>query len=54
MSPGEVIGLLPENSLGRSIWEFYRLRNFAFPGEGTIDETASFLLMHDTCHVLGG
>jgi hypothetical protein len=48
------LGLLPENSLGRSIWEFYRLRNFAFPGEGTIDETASFLLVHDTCHVLGG
>lgn len=42
----------PEGTLGRSLFEFYKARNFKFPGEkGGAPEA---LLPHDLSHVLGG
>ena len=41
---------LPEGTLGRRIWEFYRARGFAFPG--TPGSAPPALAQHDWIHVL--
>ncbi len=50
----ERLGLLPEGTLGRSIWQFYRTRGFTFPGEGHMNMNEDFILIHDVSHILGG
>lgn len=46
------IGLLPEGTLGRELWRFYREREFAFAGEpGGVPEA---LVHHDITHILTG
>jgi hypothetical protein len=50
-APYQKLGLLPEGTLGRSIWEFYRRREFPFPGEpGCLPE--DLVMVHDLSHVL--
>ncbi|MEN0065913.1 MAG: hypothetical protein AAGA48_27480 [Myxococcota bacterium] len=46
----EQLGTLPEGSLGRAVWRFYRSRGFAFPGEP--ESVAPTLAQHDFIHVL--
>jgi len=41
---------LPEGTLGRSIWAFYRARGFAFPGQP--GSAPPLLAQHDFVHVL--
>ena len=41
---------LPKGTLGRGIWEFYRARNFAFPG--LPGSAPPLLAQHDWVHVL--
>jgi hypothetical protein len=43
---------LPAGTLGRGIWEFYRARNFAFPG--LPGSAPPLLAQHDWVHVLAG
>jgi len=44
------LGDLPEGTLGRGVWEFYRARGFSFPGSpGSAPVT---LAQHDWMHVL--
>lgn len=50
----ERLGLLPEGTLGRSIWQFYRTRGFTFPGEGHINMNEDFILIHDISHIIAG
>lgn len=50
----ERLGLLPEGTLGRAIWQFYRTRGFTFPGEGHMNMNEDFILVHDVSHILGG
>jgi ubiquinone biosynthesis protein Coq4 len=50
----ERLGLLPEGTLGRSIFEFYRTRGFTFPGEGHHGINEDFILIHDISHIIGG
>lgn len=46
------IGLLPEGTLGRELWRYYRERQFAFAGEqGGVPEA---LVHHDITHILAG
>lgn len=46
------IGLLPEGSLGRELWRYYRERQFALAGEpGGVPEA---LVHHDITHILAG
>lgn len=46
------LGLLPQGSFGRALWEHFTTRQFAFPGErGGIPERMVF---HDLGHVLSG
>lgn len=46
------IGLLPEGTLGRELWRYYRERQFAFAGElGGVPEA---LVHHDITHILTG
>lgn len=46
------IGLLPEGTLGRELWRYYRERQFAFAGEhGGVPEA---LVQHDITHILTG
>lgn len=46
------IGLLPEGTLGRELWRYYRERQFAFAGEhGGVPEA---LVQHDITHILAG
>jgi hypothetical protein len=40
----------PQGSLGRSLWEFYRMRGFPFPGQAGSVNVA--LAQHDWIHVL--
>lgn len=41
----------PPASMGRSLWEFYSVRGFTFPGEvGSVNEAVA---QHDWLHVLG-
>jgi hypothetical protein len=42
---------LPEESLGRSVWEMYESRGFALPG--TPGGAPAYLAQHDFVHVLG-
>ena len=42
----------PEDSLGHTVFHWYRDRNWALPGEKK--STSEFLLNHDCCHILGG
>ncbi|MCA9690330.1 MAG: TerB family tellurite resistance protein [Myxococcales bacterium] len=46
------LGLLPEGTLGRELWKFYRTREFAFAGE--IGGVPEHLVAHDITHVLTG
>jgi hypothetical protein len=41
---------LPDESLGRAVWEMYDGRGFAFPG--TADGPCAYLAQHDFIHVL--
>lgn len=41
---------LPDTSLGRKVWEFYRARGFAFPGQP--GSAPPLLAQHDWVHVL--
>ena len=43
--------MLPDESLGRLVWELYRSRGFAFPG--TPGSAPPLLAQHDWVHVLG-
>lgn len=44
---------LPEGTLGRAYFDFYRLRGYSLPGEkGCIPE--AFITVHDSSHILGG
>ena len=43
---------LPEGSLGRSFFEFYRARSFPLPGEKK--SFGELLVPHDCSHILGG
>lgn len=46
------IGLLPEGTLGRELWRYYRERQFAFAGElGGVPEA---LVHHDITRVIAG
>jgi len=45
------LGDLPDGTLGRRVWEFYRARGFSFPGEP--DAAPERLASHDWVHVLG-
>ncbi len=42
----------PENSLGHTIFHWYRDRKWALPGEKK--STSELILNHDCCHILGG
>ena len=44
------LGDLPEGTLGRRVWEFYRARGFAFPGAP--GSAPPLLAQHDWVHVL--
>lgn len=49
----EALEALPEGSLGRAYWEFYRAEGYALPGhERAINEI--FAAPHDTTHILSG
>ena len=43
---------LPEGSLGRTLYQFYRARSFPLPGEKK--SFSEFLITHDCCHILAG
>jgi hypothetical protein len=44
------LGSCPQGSLGRSLWEFYQMRGFAFPGQpGSVNAAVA---QHDWVHVL--
>jgi hypothetical protein len=44
------LGSCPPDSIGRSLWEFYRMRGFAFPGQaGSVNVAVA---QHDWVHVL--
>lgn len=45
------LGGLPEGTLGRELWRYYREREFAFAGEGTVPES---LVHHDIIHIIAG
>jgi hypothetical protein len=42
----------PEESLGRTLFQFYRARNFPLPGEKK--SLSDQVITHDCCHILGG
>jgi hypothetical protein len=44
------LGELPEGTLGRGVWELYRARGFAFPGQP--GSAPPLLAQHDWVHVL--
>jgi hypothetical protein len=46
----EAFGELPEGTLGRSVWEMYRTRGFALPGNPK--GASAFIAQHDFVHVL--
>ncbi len=46
----QALGDLPDGTLGRRIWEFYRARGFAFPGQP--GSAPPLLAQHDWVHVL--
>ncbi len=46
----EAFGGLPPGTLGRQIWEMYRARGFAFPGNS--HGASAFIAQHDFVHVL--
>ena len=49
----EALETLPEGSLGRTYWEFYRAEGYALPGyERALNEI--FAAPHDTTHILSG
>lgn len=44
------LGSCPQGSIGRSVWEFYQMRGFAFPGQpGSVNVAVA---QHDWIHVL--
>ena len=43
---------LPEGSLGHTLFQFYRARNFPLPGEKK--SFSEYAVSHDCCHILGG
>ena len=44
------LGGCPQGSLGRSLWEFYQMRRFSFPGQpGSVNASVA---QHDWIHVL--
>lgn len=43
---------LPEGTLGRTLYQFYRERNFPLPGEKK--SFSEFVITHDCCHILAG
>lgn len=46
------LGNLPDGTLGRELWRYYREREFAFAGEaGNVPET---LVHHDIIHIISG
>lgn len=46
------LGNLPDGTLGRELWRYYREREFAFAGEpGTVPEA---LVHHDILHIIAG
>jgi len=45
------LGSLPEGTLGRELWRYYREREFAFAGEGNVPES---LVHHDIIHIIAG
>ena len=47
------LGDLPEGTLGRTFFEFYRVHGFTFPGEAD-GLNAEFATPHDSTHVLSG
>jgi hypothetical protein len=45
-----VLGSCPQGSLGRSVWDFYQMRGFPFPGQpGSVNAAVA---QHDWIHVL--
>ncbi len=46
------LGLLPDGTLGRELWRFYREREFAFAGE--VGGVPEHLVHHDLTHILTG
>jgi hypothetical protein len=46
----EALGALPDGTLGREVWRFYRSRGFDFPGAA--GSVAPTLAQHDFVHVL--
>jgi hypothetical protein len=46
----QAFGVLPEGTLGRSVWELYDTRGFGFPG--TDGGAGAYLAQHDFVHVL--
>ena len=46
------LGLLPEGTLGRELWEHFAKNRFAFPGEK--DGVPERMVFHDIGHVLAG
>ena len=42
----------PEGSLGKTLYRFYRMRNFPLPGERR--SFSDLTIPHDCCHILGG
>lgn len=48
----EGLGDLPGGTLGRGVWELYRARGFAFPGQP--GSAPPLLAQHDWVHVLAG
>ena len=42
----------PEGSLGKTLYQFYRMRNFPLPGEKK--SFSDLTIPHDCCHIMGG
>ena len=47
----ESLGTLPESTLGRGVWEFYKARGYQFPGSP--GSASTYLAQHDWLHVIG-
>ena len=49
----EALGLLPQNTFGKAIWDFDKKNGYPFPGDpGALN--ASFATPHDSTHVISG
>ncbi|MEI8335764.1 MAG: hypothetical protein WCG37_02735 [Actinomycetes bacterium] len=47
----ESLSALPQSTLGRGVWEFYRARGYQFPGSP--GSASKYLAQHDWLHVIG-